>query len=105
DFGHRVTAHMVYEWATGIDLRELQIAEGIDPDHPGRGSAPYGSASMHLRHINKILFEYFGKPYKTTIAGREVGKAYKVRASFYVHLKRPACLTLWPEWDEKTLNP
>lgn len=105
DFGHRVTAAMVYEWATGISIRDLQIAEGIDPDAPGRGPSPYGSASMHLRHINKILTDYFGKSYKTMIAGRTVGKAYKVRQYFQVVYKKPMCLTLWPEWDEGTLNP
>lgn len=104
DFSHRVTPHMIYEWATGIKLRDLQIAEGIDPERPGRGPAPYGSASMHIRHINWVLSEYFGKPYKTTIMGRPVGKAYTVRQSFFVQKKRPACLTLWPEWDENTLD-
>ena len=104
DFGHRVTAPMIYEWTTGIRISDLQKAEGVDTSN-WRGGAASGSANAHLRHINKILKEYFGKPYKTTIMGRPVGRAYKVRPSFKVRKKRPACLTLWPDWDAGTLNP
>ena len=104
DFGHRVTAVMVFEWATGISIKELVKREGVE-NHQSPIVRTYGSANMHLRHINWVLTEYFGKPYKTTIMGRSVGKAYTVRPSFAVRRKKPACLTLWPEYDEGTLNP
>lgn len=101
---HRITAPMIYEWATGISIADLIEAEGLQDASP-RGGGQNGSANAHLRHINWVLAEYFGKPYKTKIAGREVGKAYKVRKGFRVKLKRPANLTLWPEWENGTLNP
>lgn len=103
DFGHRVTAPMVYEWTTGISIADLAKAEGVD-EADGRGGGKTGSANSHLRHINKILADYFGKPYKTRIAGRDVGKAYKVRPHFKVRNKKPMCITLWPEWDNGTLE-
>jgi hypothetical protein len=104
DFGHRVTAPMIYEWTTGISLAELVKAEGVDPDK-WQGGASWGSANMHLRHINALLVEYFGKPYKTTIMGRAVGKAYTVKPGFRIKNKKPICLTLWPEWEDGVLNP
>ena len=104
DFGHRITAPMIYEWTTGIRIKDLQDAEGVDTTN-WHGGAHLGSANMHLRHINALLVEYFGRPYKTTIMGRQVGKAYVVRPSFRIRNKKPICLTLWPEWDEGTLNP
>ena len=104
DFGHRITAPMIYEWTTGIAIKDLAEAEGVADNSP-RGGANLGSANSHLRHINWVLREYFGKPYKTTIMGRAVGKAYTVRPAFRVQKKKPACLTLWPEWDEGTLRP
>jgi hypothetical protein len=100
DFGHRITAPMVYEWVTGIDLRDL-----INPQANPQGGGQWGIANVHLRHINWVLKEYFGTAYKTKIAGRPVGKAYTVRPYFRVKDKKPANLTLWPEWEQKTLNP
>lgn len=104
DFGHKVTAPMIYEWATGVSLVALAAAEGVDPE-AWRGGARWGSANVHLRHINWVLKEYFGTPRKTTIMGRHVGRAYDVRPSFRVRDKKPANLTLWAEWSEGTLNP
>jgi hypothetical protein len=101
---HRITAPMIYEWATGISIADLIEAEGLQDVSP-RGGGQNGSANAHLRHINWVLTQYFGKGYKTKIAGREVGKAYKIRQGFRVRLKRPANLTLWPEWENGTLNP
>lgn len=103
DHGHRVTAPDIYEWTTGIKIADLAEAEGV-ADKDARGGGNAGSANMHLRHINAILREYFGQPYKTTILGRPVGKAYKVRKSFRVKLKKPACLTLLPDWENGTLD-
>jgi hypothetical protein len=103
DFGHRITAPMIYEWTTGISIKDLVKAEGVD-ESEYRGGAQNGSANSHLRHINAILKEYFGTPYKTTIAGRPVGRAYTVRRHFKVSRKRPVSITLLPEWEEGTLD-
>lgn len=88
--GHRVSAAMVYEWATGINIAELYA----------RG----GSAASHLRNINKVLAHYFGKPYMTYILGRKVPKAYRVPPGWYVIRHRPLTLTLFHEWSSKTLQ-
>ncbi|QNL30303.1 hypothetical protein SEA_MAZUN_1 [Microbacterium phage Mazun] len=104
DTGHRITAPMVFEWTTGMSIKELAEAEGVANNDP-RGGGNTGSANMHLRHINAILKEYFGTPYKTKIAGRQVGKAYKVNQHFRIENKKPISLTLWPEWENGTLNP
>ena len=103
DNGHRVTAPMVFEWVTGISITELAAAEGVDPSVTN-GGAQNGSANVHLRHINWVLKEYFGTPYKTRIAGREVGRAYRVKQHFRVQNYKPVCLTLWPEWEARTLE-
>ena len=108
---HRITAVMIYEWATNIKVKDLEAA-----DQAARVSATkkggvrnvrtnMGNLNVHLRHINWVLQQYFGKPYKTKIAGREVGRAYTVRAEFRVEKKKPACIALLPEWQEGTLAP
>lgn len=89
--GHRVSAVMIYEWATGINVAELQ-AQG-------------GSANAHLRHINTLLKFYFGKPYSTYIMGRKVPNAYRVPEGWYVKRHRPMTLTLYFEYLTKTLDP
>lgn len=88
--GHRVSAAMVYEWVTGINVAELYA----------RG----GSAASHLRNINKVLAHYFGKPYMTYILGRKVPKAYRVPPGWYVIRHRPMTLTLFHEWSTRTLT-
>ena len=88
--GHRVSAAMVYEWATGINITELYA----------RG----GSAASHLRNINKVLAHYFGKPYMTYILGRKVPKAYRVPPGWYITRHRPMTLTLFHEWSTRTLE-
>jgi hypothetical protein len=88
--GHRVSAAMVYEWATGINIAELYA----------RG----GTAASHLRSINKVLAHYFGKPYMTYILGRKVPKAYRVPPGWYITRHRPMTLTLFHEWSTKTLE-
>lgn len=87
---HRVSATMVLEWATGRTTKELMDAEV--PVNP------------HLRNLNKILSNYFGKPYSTWIAGRKVPKAYKVPLGYYITRHRPMTLTLWVEYREGTLE-
>lgn len=89
--GHRVSAVMIYEWATGIVVAEL-MANG-------------GSAAADLRKINKVLRHHFGKPYMTWIAGRKVPNAYRVPPGWYVKRHRPMTLTLATEYWAGTLNP
>lgn len=88
---HRVSAVMIYEWATGINVAEL-VASG-------------SSARADLGKINKILRFYYGKPYMTYIAGRKVPNCYRVRPGYYIKRHRPLTLTLWAEYQEGTLNP
>lgn len=89
--GHRVSAVMVYEWATGINVAELMRAGE--------------SASPDLRKITRCLKFYFGKPYSTYIAGRKVPNAYRIPPGWYVKRHRPMTLTLYAEYCEKTLDP
>lgn len=101
--GHKINAPMIFEWATGLTIKEIVEAENVDTTK-WRGGAATGSANMHLRHINATLREYFGTPRKTTILGRHVGKAYDVPKGFRVENRKPACLTLWPEYDAGVLD-
>lgn len=91
EHGHRVAAVMIYEWATGIMVKEL-MEEG-------------GSAQSDLRKINQVLRYYFGKPYMTYIAGRKVPTAFRIKPGWYVRRHRPMTLTLWSEYTEGTLYP
>lgn len=91
EHGHRVSAVMIYEWATGIRVADL-MAEG-------------GSAQADLRKINQILRFYFDKPYMTYIMGRKVPNAYRVKPGYYIKRHRPMTLTLYAEYCEGTLNP
>jgi len=89
--GHRISATMVYEWATGIKVREL-VAEG-------------GNANSDLRKINEVLRFYFGKSFKTWIMGRQVPNAYRVPQGWRVKYHRPMTMTLLLEYHQKTLDP
>jgi hypothetical protein len=91
DHGHRISAVMVYEWATGIRVVDKIAA----------GEAITGDAMK----INKILRFYFGKPYQTYIMGRKVAKAYRVNPGYYIRLHRPMTLTLYAEYSEGVLYP
>ncbi len=88
--GHRVSAAMVYEWATGISTADLVKAGGSTAD---------------LKKINKILEYYFGKPYMTYIAGRKVPRCFIVKPGYYIRRHRPMTLTLWAEYQEGALYP
>ena len=88
--GHRVSAAMVYEWATGIKVADL-VAEG--------------GSTTDLKRINRILRFYFGKPYMTWICGRKVPNAYRVNPGYYIKRHRPMTLTLYAEYSEGVLNP
>lgn len=91
EHGHRVSAVMVYEWATGIKVQKL-IEEG-------------GNPRPDLMKINKILRFYFGKSYSTYIMGRKVPNCYRVRPGYLIRRHRPLTLTLYAEYAEGTLNP
>jgi len=101
--GHKVNAVMIFETVTGKTIKQIQEEERVDPDR-WQGGASNGSANMHLRHINKILRDYFGKERKTTILGRPVGKAYDVPKGFRVERRKPMCLQLIPEYEAGVLD-
>lgn len=88
---HRVSAVMIWEWVTGLDMREL-VAAG-------------GSANRDLRKINQVLKFYFGESRMTYIMGRKVPKCYDVKPGYLIKRHRPMTLTLYAEYCEKTLNP
>ena len=99
EHGHRVTAVMIFEWATGIlvkDLMELETQKAT----PGRPSW-----RSELRKINTVLKWYFGDPSATWIMGRKVGKAYRVKPGYYIRRHRPMTLTLYAEYVEGVLYP
>lgn len=89
DHEHRVSASMIYEWATGKNVVEL-IANGENP-------------RPDLMKINKALKFYFGDSYATWIAGRKVTNCYRVRPYFQVTRRRPMTVTLFAEWLDGTL--
>lgn len=97
EHGHRIAATMVYEWATGITVKDAMAAKDDD--------GPQTRVRADLRKINKILLYYFGKPYMTYIAGRKVPRCYRVRPGYYIRRHRPMTLTLWVEYRDGTLYP
>lgn len=101
EHGHRLTAVMIYEWATGIRIVDIMKAESerVEPGHP------HTTWRGDLRKINKVCEFYFGKPYMTWIMGRKVQKAYRVRPGYYIKYHRPMTLTLYAEYAEGVLNP
>lgn len=88
---HRISAVMIYEWATGRNVAQL-VADG-------------GNINSDARLINKILRFYFGKAYKTWIMGRQVPNAYRVKHGYHIRRHRPLTVTLLAEYYEGTLNP
>ena len=99
EHGHRVSAVMIYEWATGIQITELMEA------NEKKEKPSDQTWRSDLRKINKLLAHYFGKPYTTYIMGRKVKRAYRVRAGYYIRRHRPLTLTLYAEYVEGTLYP
>ena len=97
DHGHRISASMIYEWATGIPLSDLMNSTAPLP--PGRQNW-----RTDLRKLNKILEWYFGKPYMTYICGRKVPKTYRVKPGYYITRHRPMTLTLYVEYIEGVLD-
>lgn len=90
EHSHRVSASMIYEWATGIKVVDYTQREG--------------SAPPDLRKINKIMRFYFTKSYTTWIAGKKVPNCYRVPQGWRVKRHRPMTLELWSEYTEGTLN-
>ena len=94
---HRVSAVMVYEWATGLQIIDLmKLEQEITPER--RTTTPIPTWRADLRKIDKALTFYFGKSYMTYIAGRKVKHAYKIRKGYYIYQHRPMTLELWVEW-------
>jgi len=98
DHGHRVAAVMIYEWATGMRVKDLM--ESGEKLPPGRQNW-----RTDLRKITKCLEFYFGKPYMTWICGRKVPNTFRVKPGYYIKRHRPMTLTLWAEYTEGVLNP
>lgn len=88
--GHRVSAAMIYEWATGFRVADL-MAEG--------------GSTVDLKRINKILRFYFGKSYMTYIMGKKVPNCFRVKPGYYITRHRPMTLTLYAEYCEGVLKP
>ena len=81
---HRVTPQMVWAYATGID--------DVAPDDAGY--------RRDLRKIRKVLREYFGKSYQSTIRGVKAKEVFRVRSGFLVYRKAPITMTLYLEWKK-----
>lgn len=96
EHGHRVTAVMIFEWATGLLIKELM------EDETARGTTGWRA---DLRKINKVLEYYFGKPYTTYILGRKVHRAYRVKPGHYIRRRRPMSITLYAEYLDGVLYP
>jgi hypothetical protein len=101
EHGHRVSAVMIYEWATGIRVVDVMEME----QNRTKLSKPHTTWRGDLRKINKVLQFYFGKPYMTYIMGRKVPKAYRVKPGYYIRRHRPMTLTLYAEYCEGVLYP
>lgn len=86
---HRVSAVMVWEWATGQKV----------------GSQPRVTGTSVFRKINKILRYYFGEPYMTWIANKKVPKCYEVKPGYYIRNHRPMTTELWLEYTQGVLYP
>jgi hypothetical protein len=99
DHGHRVSAVMIYEWATGISVAD---AMALAPERMESGRQNWRS---DLRKVNRCLDFYFGRSYMTWIAGRKVPRAYRVKPGYYIRRHRPMTLTLYAEYCEGVLYP
>lgn len=99
--GHRVAAVMIYEWATGISVKEATELAAKKREAGEEAKGPQGD----LRMLNEILRHYFGKPYMTYIMGRKVPNAFRVPPGWYIRRHKPMTLTLYAEYAEGTLYP
>lgn len=99
--GHRVAAVMIYEWVTGISVKDALEKAAAAKAAGETLPSPAGD----LRILNEILRHYFGKSYMTYIMGRKVPNAFKVPPGWYIRRHRPMTLTLYAEYAEGTLYP
>lgn len=90
---HRISAVHVYEWATGLSIAELMKEE-----RAGQGGRTTWRSD--IRHLNRLLREYFGKPYMTWIMGKKVPNAFRVPKGWLVYRHRPKTLALYAEWAD-----
>ena len=81
---HRVTPHMVWTYATGIN--------DVEPTDAGY--------RRDLRKIRKVLRTYFGKSYQSTIRGVKAKEVFRVRSGFLIYRKAPITMTLYLEWKK-----
>ena len=86
---HRISAVMVWEWATGEKISDK----------------PRTTGTAVFRKINRILRFYFGDSYMTWIANRKVPNCYNVRPGFLIVQHRPMTTELWLEKQQGTLYP
>lgn len=102
DHPHKVSAVMIYEWATGIRVVDLmRESTPEDMQHAGRK----GTWKGDLRKITKVLRYYFGDSTTAYIMGRKVPNAFSVKQGYYITRHRPLTLTLYAEYVEGTLVP
>lgn len=96
--GRRISAVMIYEWATGMKIVDIMAA--------APAKLPPGKQNWRtdLSKLNRILTWYFGAPYTTYICGRKVPKAYRVKPGYYIKRHRPMTLALYVEYVEGTLE-
>jgi hypothetical protein len=87
--GHRISASMIYEWATGVSVKEYIELEGKSP--------------IDLRVINIFLRHYFGASYTTYIAGHKVPNCYRVKPGHRMKRRVPLMMTLRAEFYAGTL--
>lgn len=81
---HRVTPHMIWVYATGVS--------DVAADDAGY--------RRDLRKIRKVLRQYFGKSYQSTIRGVKAKEVFRVRRGFLVYRKAPISMTLYLEWKK-----
>ena len=86
---HRVSAVMIWEWATNQKISDK----------------PHASGTAVFRKINRILRYYFGDSYMTWIANRKVPNCYNVKPGYYIRNHRPMTTELWLEQQQGTLYP
>jgi hypothetical protein len=81
---HRVTPDMIWAYATGI----------TDAD---KNTTDY---RRDMRRIRKVLRDYFGPSYQSTIRGVKCKEVFRVRRGFLVYRKAPISMTLYLEWKK-----
>lgn len=81
---HRVTPDMIWSYATGIDDADKKTTD----------------YRRDMRRIRKILRNYCGPSYQSTIRGVKCKEVFRVRRGFLVYRKAPISMTLYLEWKK-----